>query len=315
MRVAVAGGTGLVGQPLVKALLDRGDSVVVIGRSKARILEVFGDVVQAETYDTLSTQLFSEFDAVANLVGENVGSAVRWTSSTMKEILESRLQTTSALAKLVAADGCRARFLSASGISVYGHQEEGDTVIKDEDAAIPESHSDFLTDVSIKWEAVARCHLPANRLVLLRIGVVLCPGAGALGKMEMPFRFGMGGRMGSGSQCMSWISLDDVVRALVFLLDNPDVSGPVNLVSGFVPQISFAQALASALHRPCFLPAPSFALKLVLGADMAKALVLSSHRVEPARLKAAGFAFGDVDIGTTLERLYNPLKDEGSEGR
>merc|ERR1712176_1649094 len=136
----------------------------------------------------------------------------------------------------------------------------------------PKKHSDFLTDVTIQWEAAAMAELAPTRVVLFRIGIVLCPGGGALGKMELPFKLGLGGRLGPGTQAMSWISLEDAVRAISFVLKRPEISGPVNLVSGFVPQIEFATALAAALHRPCLLPAPSFALRIALGSEMAQNL-------------------------------------------
>lgn len=306
MRVAIAGGTGLIGARLSRALLERGDDVIIVGRSRERILEVFGDTVRAETYETLTAEACSGIDAVVNLAGENVGARLGWTSESMHEILESRLRVTTDLAKLISTSREGPRLLNASGIAVYANQDDGDETVVDEDSAVPQNPHDFLTDVSVKWEGCATALLPAKRIVLLRIGVVLSPGAGALAKMELPFRLGVGGRQGSGRQNLSWISIEDCVRAIVFLLDRPDVHGPVNLVAGFSAQIDFAEALATALHRPCFVATPSFALRWVLGEEMAKALVFSSHRIAPKRLRDAGFVFQDAELGPTLWRLYNP---------
>merc|ERR1712232_196417 len=121
---------------------------------------------------------------------------------------------------------------------------------------------------------------------------------------EFPFRMCLGGRMGSGNQGLSWISLRDVVGAIIFLLDHPGITGPVNLTAGFSEQAAFAQALASALHRPCLLPAPAFAVKMLLGRDMAQALVLSNYRVEPKQLRDSGYVFHDTDLDRTLCNIY-----------
>jgi len=307
MRILVAGGTGMVGTHLVHALLARGDAVVVLGRSREKIEDLFGSSVGATTLEECTETDMQGFDAVVNLAGENVGAAMRWTSETLEEILQSRVNVTSSLAKLIRNSGSKARFLSASGISAYGYDKEADFMVKDEDSPTPQRcASDALTEVTWKWERSATEHCPEGHpIVLLRIGVVLCRGAGALGKMELPFRMCVGGRIGSGKQGMSWISLRDVVGSIVFLLDRPDVCGPVNLTSGFSDQAAFAQALASALSRPCLLPAPGFAVKMLLGKDMAQALVLSNYRVEPKRLKDAGFCFHDLDLAATLAHIYS----------
>mmetsp|Transcript_100517 Transcript_100517/g.199657 ORF Transcript_100517/g.199657 Transcript_100517/m.199657 type:complete len:308 (-) Transcript_100517:84-1007(-) len=306
MKLLVAGATGTVGTPLVQALLAQAEppEVIVIGRSTEKIVQVFGDGVIAETWDSISTETLQAVDAVVNLAGENVGGVMRWTSTHMQKILDSRITTTSRLARLLVNSGSQARLLNASGISIYGHQVYDDEEIKDEDSAVPKSHSDFLTDVTIKWEAAAAEVLPESRIVFMRIGVVLGAGGGALGKMELPFKLGLGGPLGPGSQAMSWISLEDAVRSVRFILDHPEISGPVNLVSGFVAQADFAQALAAALHRPCLLPAPSFALRMVLGSEMANNLVLVNHRIDAKRLRNQGFQFDDTDLSAVMRRIY-----------
>eukprot|EP00930_Biecheleria_cincta_P062561 TRINITY_DN48012_c0_g1_i1.p1 TRINITY_DN48012_c0_g1~~TRINITY_DN48012_c0_g1_i1.p1 ORF type:complete len:308 (+),score=40.75 TRINITY_DN48012_c0_g1_i1:62-985(+) len=306
MKILVAGATGTVGTPLVESLLAQTDppEVIVIGRSTEKIVQTFGDKVTAETWDSISAETLQAIDAAINLAGENVGGILRWTSEYMQKILDSRITTTSRLARLLAESGSRARLLNASGISIYGHQEYDSTEIKDEDSAVPKSHTDFLTDVTIKWEAAAAALLPESQIVFLRIGIVLCAGGGALGKMELPFKLGLGGPLGPGSQAMSWISLADAVRSICFILDRPEITGPVNLVSGFVAQADFAQALADALHRPCLLPAPSFALRMVLGSEMAHNLVLVNHRIDAKRLRDHGFQFDDTDLRAVMRRIY-----------
>lgn len=306
MKFLIAGATGTVGTPLVQALLAQAEppEVIVIGRSTEKIVQTFGDKVIAETWESISTETLQAVDAAVNLAGENVGGVMRWTYEYMQKILDSRVATTSRLARLLADSGSQARLLNASGISIYGHQEYDDQEIKDEDSAVPKSHSDFLTDVTIKWEAAASAFLPESQVVFMRTGIVLCAGGGALGKMELPFKLGIGGRLGPGSQAMSWISLEDAVRSICFILDRPEISGPVNLVSGFAAQADFAQALAAALHRPCLLPAPSFALRMVLGSEMAQNLVLVNHRIDGKRLRIHGFQFSDTDLSTVMRKIY-----------
>eukprot|EP00933_Yihiella_yeosuensis_P031176 TRINITY_DN2472_c0_g2_i1.p1 TRINITY_DN2472_c0_g2~~TRINITY_DN2472_c0_g2_i1.p1 ORF type:complete len:322 (-),score=51.80 TRINITY_DN2472_c0_g2_i1:232-1197(-) len=305
MRVLIAGATGLVGKELVKALLSRGDTVITLGRSKTTSEKVFGNSVTAESYDSISAELFQSLDAVVNLAGENIGGAGRWSDEVKGRILQSRLDVTERLSSLMSLANCKARLLNASATGIYGHQDN-DSEVKDEESEIPTSNPDFfLAEVCIQWERMATEKLPADRVVLLRTGIVLAKAAGALGQMEMPFRLGLGGRLGSGTQVMSWITLQDEVRAIVFCLDHPEISGPINLVAGAVPQMTFAESLAAALHRPCILPAPGFAVKLLLGTEMAEGIVLSSHNVNAKKLRNAGFRFEDEHLDETLARIYS----------
>jgi hypothetical protein len=284
----------------------RGDAVAVLGRSEAKITEIFGSSVEATTIDGLTEARMRDFDAVVNLAGENIGNALRWSDATVQEIRQSRVNLTMQIAKLITASKSKARLLNASAIAVYGYEDETAEDVKDEEAALPERSVDVLTEVCANWEKAAREGLPdGHPLVLMRIGVVLAQGAGALGKMELPFRLGMGGRMGSGQQGLSWISLADMVGAVRFLLDHPEIVGPANVTAGFVRQAAFAQALASALHRPCLVPAPGFAVRLLLGRYMADALVFCNYRIQAKKLSGAGYDFADKDITLTLANIYS----------
>jgi len=304
MKVLIAGATGMVGKSLVKALLDRGDEVFAVGRSRAKIVEVFGQGVTAESYESLSTELLQSLDAVVNLAGASIGASGAWTPEVKKLILDSRVLTTSRLSEALLDAGAKARFLSASAIGIYGEQDLHDETSKDEDTAIPGSSPDFfLGEVCHQWEAAA-ANLPAEQVVLLRTGIVLCKGEGALGQMELPFKMGVGGRMGSGEQFMSWISLEDEVRAILFCIDSPNIFGPINLVAGTARQIDFAECLAAAMHRPCLLPTPGFLLRLALGSNLAQELVLASQRIHSRRLPEAGFVFEDTNLAETLAKVY-----------
>lgn len=300
LNVLVAGGTGLVGVPLVQQLCSRGDTITVLGRSHERIAATFGTAVHAATWDGLTPAVLEGVDIVINLCGENVGAGMWWTADSMRVIRDSRLATTTQIATALASSTSAARLLNASGVSIYGDSAEA----KSEDSPVCRDDADYLAGVSVDWEAAALAQLPPERVVFLRFGIVVARGGGALGKMEMPFRVGLGGRLGPGTQAMSWISLADAVAAVVHLIDAPAVSGPVNIVANHCMQIEFASALAAALWRPCLAPAPSFALRLLLGKDMAQALLLSSHRVLPKRLAENGFVLADTDLAATLKRLY-----------
>lgn len=305
MKVLIAGATGTVGKRLVQALLDRGDDVVAVGRSKAKITEVFGQDITSESYASLSPDLLRSLDAVVNLAGASIGASGRWTPEVKQLILDSRVSTTRCLNQALVDAGARARFLSGSAIGIYGEQDLRDNTEMDEDMEIPQSSPNFfLAEVCKQWEAAALRNLPAEQVVLLRTGIVLSKGEGALGQMEMPFKMGIGGRMGSGEQVMSWISLEDEVRAILFCIDHPQISGPVNLVAGTASQIDFAQSLAAALHRPCLMPTPGFLMRLALGADLAQELVLASQRIRSKRLPQAGFVFKDKELAETLVETY-----------
>jgi NAD dependent epimerase/dehydratase family enzyme len=163
MRVLVAGGTGLVGQPLVQALVARGDAVTVLGRSSAKIADIFGDAVSGSTLDALTEEAVRGFDAVVNLAGENVGANMRWSEATIREIEESRVKITSALASIIKASGANTRLLNASGISAYGYDEETAAVISDEDKPVPKAcGNDALTQVTARWEQAALDNLPGG---------------------------------------------------------------------------------------------------------------------------------------------------------
>mmetsp|Transcript_25344 Transcript_25344/g.49147 ORF Transcript_25344/g.49147 Transcript_25344/m.49147 type:complete len:303 (-) Transcript_25344:266-1174(-) len=300
MKVLVAGGTGMLGVPLVKELLKRRNTVIVLGRSEERVKEVFGLEVQIATWDSLDAAILEDVSAVVNLCGENVGAGLWWTPTSQAEILASRVSTARKLAELVAQSRSSVRLLSASGVSIYADSDS----VQDEHTPLPAHPDSFLADVSIQWEAAARALLAEAQCVFLRIGVVLAAGRGALGKMELPFRLGLGGRLGRGTQFMSWTSLADAVAAIVHILDRPALHGPFNIVGGRARQIDFATELASALWRPCFVPAPSFALHALLGESMANDLLLKSVNVKGTRLEESGFTWRDTDLRALMQSIY-----------
>jgi uncharacterized protein (TIGR01777 family) len=239
-------------------------------------------------------------DAVIHLAGENVGA--RWTAARKRRIRDSRIRGTRVLTEALARVRHRPRVLvSASAIGIYGNR--GDEVLT-ENSPPNEAVPDFLMEVAEAWEAAADPARAAGiRVVHPRFGLVLTPAGGALGKMLLPFRLGLGGRLGSGDQWISWISIDDVVGAILHVLLAESFSGPVNLVAPEpVRNRDFTTILARVLSRPALLPVPAAALRLAMG-EMATATLLSSIRVVPKRLLASGYRFQHLDLETALEAM------------
>jgi hypothetical protein len=240
-------------------------------------------------------------DAAIHLSGANL-SARRWTPAYRREMAASRVDSTRALATLLAALRRPPRaLLVASAIGIYGNR--GDEIL-DETSAPGQG---FLPGLCREWEAAADPAAQAGvRVVHMRFGVVLAPGAGALAMMLPIFRLGLGGRLGSGKQWMSWISLSDLVAAVMFLLESPSLHGAVNLVAPHpVTNSEFTRTLARLLHRLAVLPAPAFALRLALG-PMADEALLSSTRVRPSMLINAGFGFTQPTIEAALNSALRP---------
>jgi uncharacterized protein (TIGR01777 family) len=280
VKVLISGSSGLIGSALVKSLEADGHKVGRLPR----------------TYETPID--FSGVDAVVHLAGESIAGG-RWSHAKKKQIEQSRVNGTRQLAEQLARSESKPSvFICASAIGFYGNR--GDEKL--DEASSP--GSGFLTDVCLRWEAAAEPAEDAGiRTVLLRTGIVLSTNGGALKQMLPPFRLGGGGKVGSGRQYMSWISIDDEVRAIRFLIDNPSVSGAANLVSPEpVPNREFTKMLGHVLHRPTILPLPAFAVRLLFG-EMGEELLLGSARVLPQRLADAGFQFKHADLKSALEEI------------
>lgn len=286
--VALTGSSGVLGTALRTALEARGDRVIPLVRRAPKAGELRWD----PEGDTLDLGAASDrIDTVVHLAGENVAGG-RWTEARRKEIVASRVGPTRLVARAVAALPAPRTLISASAIGFYGYAH-GDAWL-DEDSPSGEG---FLAEVCRAWEeATAPARDAGVRTPILRTGVVLAKDGGALAKMMPPFKLGVGGRMGSGKQWMSFVSLDDTIRAILFLLDHDTLEGPINLTApNPVDNATFTRALAHALHRPALLPVPELALKVAFG-EMAKETVLASQRVRPKRLLEAGFGFRHPDV-------------------
>jgi hypothetical protein len=295
-KIAVTGASGLVGSELVPTLERNGYEVLRLVRRAPRAQgEVRWDP-DGETIDRAGLQGVS---GVIHLAGDNVASG-RWTEAKKARIRSSRVRGTALLAGALAELSPKPRVLvSASAIGYYGVR--GDEVL-DETAA---QGSGFLASVCGQWEAAADPAREAGiRVVHPRIGIVLAAEGGALAKMKLPFLFGVGGRIGDGSQYMSWITLEDLVSALVFALQNDSLEGPVNCVSPTpVTNEDFTSALGRALNRPTVLPVPKFALRLGAGAEMADEMLIGGARVVPTALHVHGFRWEHTSIEPALDSL------------
>jgi uncharacterized protein len=278
MKVAITGGSGFIGRAVAERLRASGHSVIAVSLRAAPRPDDFAGC-----------------QAVVHLAGEPV--AQRWTTAARERILNSRIQGTRALVAALRHEP-PAVLVSASAIGYYGSR--GDEILTESSPA----GSDFLAQVALGWEREARAAETSGvRVVTPRIGLVLGRGGGALAKMATPFRLGVGGRLGSGKQWMSWIALDDLVSLVEFAVTNTTLRGPVNAVAPHpVTNVDFTRELAAALHRPAIFPVPEFALKLLFG-DMSQ-MLLGSQRVIPEAVLHAGFGFRFTEARDALRQIF-----------
>ena len=300
MKILVAGSTGLVGTALVHALARDGHTVCRLVRPESSVGSGTKD-----GFDVAWNPATGELggagvgpDAVVNLAGASIAGG-RWTAQRKSLLRSSRIETTRALVNALARMNVRPSVLvSASAIGIYGNR--GDETLTEE----TQPGVDFLAGVAQEWEGEAlKAEALGIRVVLARFGIILAREGGAFPKMMLPFKFGAGGKLGSGKQWMSWIALEDVVGILRFAIEKTSLRGAINVVSPKpLPNAEFTNVLAKTMHRPSIFPAPAFALRLALG-EMADALLLSSQRVLPSSLEKAGHRFLHPDLSATLRNL------------
>jgi len=297
MKILITGSTGLIGSKLIPLLSDEGHTVTRLTRTRS------GASLNTAYWDPESGEIevgkLDGHDAVIHLAGENI--AGRWNRKKKSKIEDSRVKGTMLLSRTLARLNSRPGVVvAASGIGYYG--DRGNQVLTEDSGP----GGGFLARLSIKWEdALGPARDAGIRVLNMRLGVVLTPEGGALGKMLPPFRLGLGGRMGSGEQYWSWIAIDDVLSAIYHSVVSEGLRGPVNFTAPKpVTNREFTETLADALGRPAFFHVPGFALRALLG-GMADEMLLSSARAIPSRLLGSGFTFRYADLESALNHLLS----------
>jgi uncharacterized protein (TIGR01777 family) len=292
MKIAIAGASGLIGAALIPELEADGHQIVRLVRSSPRADEIEWHPNQ----DSIDPAKLEGFDVIINLAGENVGEG-RWTEEKKRKIHDSRVNGTHLLSEAISKLPNKPRaFLCASATGIYG--DRGDEVLDEQS----ESGGGFLAGVCREWEMATEPAQSAGvRVVNFRFGPVLARGGGMLDKMLTPFKMGVGGKIGSGKQFISWVALDDAVAAIKLALNDESIRGPLNVVTPKpVTNEQFTRALGEVLSRPTLMAVPAFAARLAFG-EMADEMLLVSQRVVPKKLQAAGFIFQFPELGAALQ--------------
>lgn len=296
MKILITGASGLIGKALQESFTAEGYELLLASRKEPK--DAAHIKWDAETgFADEDLPRLEGLDAVIHLAGENIGGGLRWSDEKKKAIRDSRVVGTRTM--IEAFDKLRDKpklFISGSAIGFYGDRGN------DEMTEASSAGKTFLSEVCKEWEAESRRAEDLGvRTVLLRTGIVLSKDGGALATMLTPFKLGVGGVVGEGTQWMSWISLDDVVGVINYILDNENIRGAVNLTApGPVTNEEFTKTLGSVLYRPTILPLPEFAVHMVFG-EMGDALLLDSTKVVPKRLLDAGYEFKFSELKTALE--------------
>ena len=295
MRILITGASGLIGKALQPSFAKKGHEMLLAGRGEPKKPDQIQWTVE-DGFREEDLERLEGLDAVVHLAGENI-AGIRWTDEKKKAIRDSRVMgTRNVVNTLSKLDQKPKVFISGSAMGFYG--DRGDEIVNEASGPC----DTFLSEVSKEWEAESRRAEDLGiRTVLLRTSIVLSKDGGALATMMTPFKFGVGGVIGSGKQWMSWISLDDVVEIINIALENENLRGAVNLASpNPVTNEEFTKTLGEVLYRPTILPLPEFAVNLVFG-EMGDALLIHSTRVEPKRLNDLGYTFKFPELKSALE--------------
>ena len=306
MKILISGSSGLVGSAVVDNLSHQGHDLIRLVRPGTETRHPHLSELPQVVWNPQSGLLDSRAegaDAVIHLAGASIAGH-RWTDAWKRELRDSRVAATNRLvASLQRLHRPPQIFIAASAIGFYGSRDD------EELTESSPAGTGFLAQITVDWETEsARAGESGARVIILRFGVILAKQGGALPQMALPFRLGVGGRIGSGRQWISWITLDDVVGIIRFGLETNLLSGPANAVSpNPVQNVAFSSSLARVLHRPAIFPAPSFALRLALG-EMADSLLLASQRVYPSKLEQLGYRFHYPDLQPALTAVLLRLR-------
>ncbi|TKC16050.1 TIGR01777 family oxidoreductase [Robertmurraya kyonggiensis] len=291
MKIVIAGGTGFVGKALTKRLIEKGHEVIILTRKKSQI---GGNPAYLQWLNERKTPTIQDLDVMINLAGESLSSG-RWTTERKERILSSRMEATEAVLDLMKKSPPKT-FINASAIGYYGTSLTDKFTEENETAG-----TDFLATTVKKWEEIAL--KSTTRTVLCRYGIILDKTEGALPRIVLPYKLFAGGTVGSGKQWTSWIHIQDVVEATLFLIEHEEIAGPVNFTApNPVSMKELGQAIGKAMKRPHWMPAPTFALRIALG-EMSL-LVLEGQRVLPEKLQQAGFQFLFEKVEEALVNIY-----------
>lgn len=299
--ICIAGGSGFIGQALIKAL--KADyEITVISRRKSTVRCIPHDVQLLTWDDEALPEAIANSSVVINLVGENI-AARRWSEKQKKRIIDSRVNAQMRLVELCLEKNTR--LISASGIGIYGTLKTlalQNEITFDEASPIPDKPQDFLQEVGMAWEApLAQAKEKGLPVSICRFAVVIGRDGGMLKQLLLPFKLGLGGRVGSGKQPLSWIALADVVGFLAHLIGHPEINDTFNLVAPeIVSQQQFAKTLAEMLHRPCFLPLPSLMVR-ILFAEMGELLLLSGQQIKSQQINKTGYRLHFPNLGACLK--------------
>lgn len=299
MRLVITGASGFLGQAMV-SFLKASHDITVLGRDLERLQEIFPQIKRVD-WNQMDALDAADYDAIIHLSGLNIAKS-RWSETIKQELIESRVGTTRKLINWLKNQKSKPHLYCANAVGIYGLQNPADPALLDEYSSIDlDKSTDFLAKIGAEWHnAAATASQFGIPLTFLRFGVVLKRHQGFLQEMAPVFNLGLGAIMGDGRQVLSWISIHDLLRALLFLLERPQLVGPFNLTSpNPVTQAIFAQNLAKIMHRPCFLRLPKFLIQSIFG-ELGKELILSGQRVMPRRLLEEGFEFLYADIESAL---------------
>jgi len=304
MNLLIVGASGFIGSELVKALQPH-HQITVLGRDMSALQKKFSKEIHKVTWDNLSQLNAANFEAIINLCGYNIAQS-RWSDSIKKKLIDSRVNTNKELINWLISQEAKPHFICANAVGIYGLQSNECSPPLDEKSTINfEYPIDFLSEIGVAWQ---NSLLPAldygMPVTTTRFGVVLKRGAGMLKKLELSFYLGMGSVLGDGKQVVSWVHIQDVIQSILFLLNNPQLTGAFNITSpNPVSQREFAHTFAHTIKRPLFLRVPRLIIKMLLG-EMGECLLLKGQRVVPTRLQELGYKFKYPTLSEALKQEY-----------
>ncbi|ARG98053.1 TIGR01777 family oxidoreductase [Legionella micdadei] len=304
MNILIAGASGFIGHNLINALRLK-HTITALGRNEDKLKKCFPKKIKVCTWEKLADLDPHSFDAVINLSGYNI-SGSRWSEKVKQKIINSRVSTTTDLINWAMNQKAKPHFYCANAVGIYGMQNNDDPKAFDETSLINFNQPhDILSEICIRWQNALQPAIDYGiPVTITRFGVVLKKGEGMLKKLFPSFYMGLGATLGDGKQIISWVHIDDVIGAYLFLLDNPQLTGSFNITAPIpVSQAQFARTLAKAMHRPLFLTIPPVVVKTLFG-EMGECLLLKGQRVVPKRLVDSGYQFHYPELTTALAHEF-----------